>query len=146
MLVATAGPVTPPTTPPTTAPASPPTAPPETAPTTTPLNLSPVVEQPARLSAAKPARPSRLRLNFGKTSTSCNSCCSTQSSIAKGGRFDAGSAKDAEECIAPLALITTLLPRAAAGLVDLDQRTFPKSLSSWKLQTIRPDGLHRQTE
>lgn len=34
----------------------PPTAPPETAPTPTPLNLSPVVEQAARLSAAKPVK------------------------------------------------------------------------------------------
>src|SRR5208282_5185633 len=56
MLLATAGPVTPPTTPPTTAPAGPPTVPPATAPTPTPLNLSPVVEQAARLSAAKPAK------------------------------------------------------------------------------------------
>ena len=34
----------------------PPTAAPETAPTPAPLNLSPVVEQAARLSAAKPAK------------------------------------------------------------------------------------------
>jgi hypothetical protein len=37
-------------------PRGPPTAPPETAPTPTPLNLSPVVEQAARLNAAKPAK------------------------------------------------------------------------------------------
>src|SRR5208283_4154510 len=88
MLVATAGPVTPPTMPPTTAPAGPPTAPPETAPTPAPLNLSPVVEQAARLSAAKPAKP-KLRKDINilqlllLTTAHCNSYCSAQSSIAQ---------------------------------------------------------------
>ncbi len=77
MLVATAGPVTPPTTPPTTAPAGPAIAPPETAPTPTPLTLSPVVEQAARLGAAKPAKTEfrrdidMLQLLFLSTISGC---------------------------------------------------------------------------
>src|SRR5271165_5080909 len=129
MLLATAGPVTPPTMPPATAPAGPPIAPPETAPTPAPLNLSPVVEQAARLSAAKPAK-TKLRKDID---ISRLLLCST------GHRRSRNAARRS-------LLIFKTYRAVQAVVVDLDQLIFPKSLSSWKPQTIRPDGLHRQTE
>ena len=102
----------------------PPTAPPETAPTPAPLNLSPVVEQAARLSAAKPAKAKLrkdidiLQLLLLRTILDRPKAGRLESTFSRERSFDQpGNAEDAGERIYRIIPRVNIL-RDAAALLD----------------------------